>query len=92
MPRQKQLTPKSAYRAIQYLANEIYKFDKKYEFDIPNTKKELREYAEELRFLVEETIKISAAPVMKPIDWVYSETQKRWIHKKKLSKQEKEDV
>lgn len=70
MPAQKRLTPNSAYRAIQYLAREWYPFLKKYDFEIPEKKKELREFAEELRIIVEEAIELSHAPVMKPINFV----------------------
>ena len=64
------LTPTSAYKAVRFLADKIYEFDKKYDFEVPNSSIVLlEEYVTELRWIVDEVIRISRAPVMRPIDF-----------------------
>lgn len=82
MPAPKRMTPNTAYRAMSYIAKEIYEIDKENDFSIPTKKTLLIRYAEKLRHLIDEAIRISKVPVMRPIDF------KKRLRKKNGKKEE----
>ena len=81
----KRMTPNTAYRAMRYLADRIYEIDKENDFDIPTKKTLLLRYAEQLRHLIDEAIRIAKEPVMRPIDF------KKRIRKKKDEQNEEQE-